>query len=812
MDRTARHRLVLLAVFILCAAANSRAEGWQHIGNIQRVVKLNDGVELTAGKAKVRITAFREGIFRVRVAPDGNFPKDSSWAVIEAPAPPALVIEDAQDSVKLTSGNTLVRVKKTPLLIDFLDAAGNVIVADEPSLPMAWNGAQVHVWKKMPADESYFGLGDKAGPMNRRNRSFTMWNTDEFGWQESSDPLYKTIPFFQGFRRGIAYGIFFDNTWRSSFDFGKNSRDYYSFGSDGGEINYYYFAGPDPKKIVEDYTALTGRMPLPPLWTLGYQQCRYSYYPEKRAYEVVERLREDKIPADTIYFDIDYQQGYAPFTINREYFPHFEKMIADFKAVGIHTILITDLHIKHDPNHGYAPFDSGMKEDVFVKRADGSLYVGPVWPGPSVFPDFTLTRVRDWWGTLYKDFIGMGAAGFWNDMDEPAVFLTPTKTMPLDNVHRTDDGAKHPHTEIHNIFGLENVRATFDGVKKLQPNERPFVLTRAAYAGAQRYAATWTGDNSSTWNHLAMSTPQLLSMGLSGYGMVGDDIGGFAGSPPADLLTRWFEVGAFNPIYRDHTAKGTADQEPWVHGPKHEAIRRRYIEERYRLMPYIYTGIEEMSRTGVPLMRPLFLEYPKADGIAGNDHDFLFGRDLLVAPVTTEMVDAQVVRLPPGDWYDYWTAEKHSSKDQIILQPALDQMPLYVRAGAIVPMQELVQFTEEIPRGPLQLRVYPGPDCNGTLYEDDGHTFAYEKGEVLRVNYSCQASAGEVTVSGEVEKNGYAPWWTSTEVKVFGAASSPKTVKVGGMESHAWSFDDKMHTVTLTVPDALKDWTVEISY
>jgi alpha-glucosidase len=812
MDGITRRLLVVFAVFFSVGQASSLGQGWQHIGNVQRVAKLNDGVELTAGKAKVRITAFREGVFRVRVAPDGNFPKDSSWAVIEGPAPPSVTIEDAPDAVKLIAGNAIVRVKKAPLLIDFLDASGNVIVADEASLPMAWNGTQVHVWKKMPADESYFGLGDKAGPMNRRNRSFTMWNTDEFGWQESSDPLYKTIPFFQGFRKGAAYGIFFDNTWRSSFDFGKESRDYYSFGSDGGEINYYYFAGPDPKKIVEDYTALTGRMPLPPLWTLGYQQCRYSYYPEKRGYEIVERLREDKIPADTIYFDIDYQQGYAPFTINREYFPHFEKMIADFKAVGIHTILITDLHIKHDPNHGYAPFDSGMKQDVFVKRADGSLFVAPVWPGPSVFPDFTLTRVRDWWGTLYKDFVGMGAAGFWNDMDEPSVFLTPTKTMPLDNVHRTDDGAKHPHTEIHNIFGLENVRATFDGVKKLQPNERPFVLTRAAYAGAQRYAATWTGDNSSTWNHLAMSTAQLLSMGVSGYGMVGDDIGGFAGSPTADLLTRWFEVGAFNPIYRDHTAKGTADQEPWVHGPKHEAIRRRYIEERYRLIPYIYTGVEEMSRTGVPLMRPLFLEYPKADGIAGNDHDFLFGRDLLVAPVTTEMLDAQVLHLPPGDWYDYWTAEKHSSQEQIVLQPALDQMPLYVRAGAIMPMQELVQYTEEIPRGPLQLHVYPGPDCRGTLYEDDGHTFAYEKGEVLRVNYSCQESAGEVTVSGRVEKNGYAPWWSNTEVKVFGAASLPKMVRVGGTESHAWSFDDKLHTVTLTVPDALKDWTVEISY
>jgi len=811
MSRILRHYIVL-GIICLFAASSCAAQGWQHIGSVQRVTKLSDGVELVAGKAKVRVTAFREDVFRVRVAPDGNFPKDFSWAVIAEAASPTVKIEDSGDAVKLTAGNTIVRVKKTPLLIDFLDAAGNVIVADEPMLPMAWEGTRIHVWKKMPADESYFGLGDKAGPMNRRNRAFTMWNTDEFGWQESSDPLYKTIPFFQGFRNGTAYGIFFDNTWRSSFDFGKESRDYYSFGADGGEINYYYFAGPEPKKIIENYTALTGRTPLPPLWTLGYQQCRYSYFPEKRAYEIVERLREDKIPADTIYFDIDYQQGYAPFTVNREYFPHFEKMIADFKSVGMHTILITDLHIKKDPDDGYAPYDSGMKQDVFVKRADGSLYVAPVWPGPSVFPDFTLTRVRDWWGGLYKEFVGLGAAGFWNDMDEPAVFLTPTKTMPLDNVHRTDDGAKHPHTEIHNVFGMQNVRATYDGLRKLQGDERPFVLTRAAFAGAQRYAATWTGDNSSTWNHLAMSTPQLLSMGISGYGMVADDIGGFAGTPTPDLLTRWFEVGAFNPIYRDHTAKGTGDQEPWVHGPKHEAIRRKFIEERYRLLPYIYTGIEEMSRTGIPLMRALYLEYPKAEGVAGNDHDFLFGRDFLVAPVTTEMLDAEEIHLPPGDWFDYWTSEKHNSSEAIHLNPALDQMPLYVRAGAIVPMQDLVQYTGQTPNGPLKLHVYPGTECSGSLYQDDGHTYAYQKDEVLRLNYSCQASASSVTVSARVEKNGYKPWWSSTEVKVFGAASLPKSVKAGSSEIHGWSFDEKIHAVTLTVEDGLKDWAVEIQY
>ncbi len=804
-------RITALCGVMLLGATGLVAQGWQHVGAVQKVTKLSDGVELTAGKAKVRVTVFREGMFRVRVAPDGTFPKDFSWAVIEETAPPAVKIEETNDSIKVTAGNATARVKKSPLLIDFLDAAGNVVLADEPGLPMAWNGSRIHVWKKMPEGESYFGLGDKAGPMDRRGRAFTMWNTDWFGWQESSDPLYKAIPFFEGFRKGSAYGIFFDNTWRSSFDFGKESRDYYSFGADGGEINYYYFAGPDPKKIIEDYTALTGKLPLPPFWTLGYQQCRYSYYPEKRAYEIVERLREDKIPADTIYFDIDYQQGNAPFTVNREYFPHFEQMIADFKKVGMRTILITDMHIKQDPDHGYVPYDSGMKQDVFVKKADGAVFVGPVWPGPSVFPDFTLTRVRDWWGGLYKDFVGMGVSGFWNDMDEPAVFL-PSKTMPLDNVHRTDDGAKHPHTEIHNITGLENVRATYDGLRKLQGDERPFVLTRAAYSGAQRYAATWTGDNTSSWNHLGMSTPQLLSMGISGYGMVGDDIGGFAGTPTPDLLTRWFEVGAFNPIYRDHTAKGTGDQEPWVHGPEHEAIRRRFIEERYRLLPYIYTAVEEMSRTGVPLMRALYLEYPKASGIESDDHDFLFGRDLLVAPVTTEKLDAQTVQLPPGDWYDYWTSEKRSSKQPIVLRPELDQMPLYVRAGAIVPMQALVQHTGETPAGGLKLRVYPGSDCGGALYQDDGHTYAYQRGEVLRMKYSCSAGESSVTVTASVEKNGFKPWWNSTEVKVFGAVTLPKSVKVGGQDSHVWSYDEKMHAVTLTVDGGPKDWTVELDY
>ncbi|HYL62207.1 MAG TPA: glycoside hydrolase family 31 protein [Candidatus Methylomirabilis sp.] len=794
------------------ATGGARASGWQHIGNVQRVEKLPDGMELSAGSARVRITAFRDGVIRVRLAPQGAFAKDFSWAVVETANAPAVKIEDGKSEVRMTAGGVVVVVKKSPLLVSFADLSGNVILADEPSLPMAWDGAQIHVWKHMPPEEGYYGLGDKPGPLNHRDRAYTMWNTDFFGWQESDDPLYKAIPFFIGLNKGTAYGVFFDNTHRSSFDFGKESRDYLSFGAEGGELNYYFIAGPQPKKVVEEFTALVGRTPLPPLWTMGYQQSRYSYYPEARAREIVQTLREKKIPADAIYLDIDYQEGYAPFTINREYFPHFEQMIGDFRKQGMRTVLITDLHIKKDPGHGYAPYDSGMKEDVFVKNADGSVYVGKVWPGDSVFPDFTLTRVRDWWGGLYKNFVDMGVAGFWNDMNEPSVFFTPTKTFPLDVRHHLDDGTWLDHRAIHNVFGMQNVRATHDGLLKLRPDERPFVLTRAAYAGTERYAATWTGDNSATWNHIGMSVPQIMNLGLSGYALVGADVGGFAGSPPADLLTRWYELGAFYPIYRDHAAKGTADHEPWASGPEQEGIRERYIELRYRLLPYIYTAMEETSRTGVPLMEPIFLEYPEAQDLYGQDHTFLFGRDLFVAPVVSERLDAEEFRLPPGDWFDFWTGAKHSSNEQISLHPALDETPLYVRAGAIVPMQPVVQSTNDKPDGPLELRVYPGGDCRGSLYQDDGISFAYQKGDFLRVKFSCQVSSSALTITSSLEKNAFQPWWNSTELEIQGMAVEPKEVRVGDQQFHDWRYDRQTHVVSLTVPDALRNWIVRVDF
>jgi alpha-glucosidase len=770
------------------------------------------GITLQTTLGALAITAVNDHVVRVRAG--RNLTKDFSWAVVPgANAPTAKVtVTDEGASISVATQAVRVRIERDPLRLAFLDAAGRVVSEDAPGRPLSLGPNGFRVEKAMPADEHYFGLGDKAGPLDRRDMAFSNWNTDAYAWQESTDPLYKTIPFFLALRKGRAHGIFLDDTWRSWFDFGKQARDAYAFGADGGDLDYYFIDGPDPKAVLARYADLTGKAPLPPLWSLGYQQCRYSYYPEARVYEIARAFREKKIPADVIYLDIDYQKDNRPFTVDRERFPHFEKMIADLGRDGFKIIAITDLHLAKAP--GYKPYDEGLAGDHFVHAADGSVYVGKVWPGDSVFPDFTWAPARAWWGTLYADFVGKGIAGFWNDMNEPSVFWEQ-KTMPLDVVHRVDSGGTTTHREAHNVFGMQNSRATYDGLLALQPNRRPVVLTRATYAGGQRFAASWTGDNSSTWNHYRLSIPTLLNLGLSGYAFVGDDIGGFRGSPPPELLTRWIELGAFNPIFRDHTEKGTLDQEPWVHGAEHEAIRRRYIEARYRLLPYVYTLAEEASRTGVPLMRPYWLEHPEAEDFYTRSGLFLFGPDLLVEPKLEETMDATETVVPPGVWYDYWTGARVASapaKQPPKAVPALGELRVLARGGAIIPHAPLVQSTSETPKGPLELRVFPGPRCAGALYLDDGTTFDYRKGASLRVPLTCEETGDGVTVRVGAAEGAFTPWFSSVTFVVAGAAGKPKQVTIADKPTRDFTYDAARKLVTITAPYARTGQTVTVTY
>jgi alpha-glucosidase len=803
---------------------------------------LANGVEIKSGTAVMQVTALRDDLLRVRVGANGKLPEDASWAVLPASRTATVQVkpESNEKSVGFATAKLRVTIERQPLAMTVTDLAGNVIVQDLPEHPVEFHGAEFRIYKHSPEDEHYFGLGDKPGPLDRRNEAFTDWNTDAFGWQESSDPIYKSIPFFMTFQKGIAGGVFLDNTWRVSFDFNKELRDGYSFGAPDGPLDYYILYGPAPKDVVRAWAWMTGPTPLPPLWTLGYQQSRYSYYPETEVRRIADRLRSERIPSDVIWLDIDYQLKNRPFTVDPDKFPHFDQMIQDLKAEHLRSVIITDLHVAKLPNQGYKPYDEGLAGGHFVKNPDGSVYTGVVWPGPAVFPDFTQKKSRDWWGTLYSDFVSKGVAGFWNDMNEPAVFEVASKTMPDDVRHRIDEPGFQKrnanHLEIHNVFGMENSRGTFEGVRRLAPDVRPFVMTRASYAGGQRYAATWTGDNSSTWNHLRQTTPQLINLGLSGFGLSGADVGGFAGSPQPELLTKWLEIAAFHPIDRDHTSMGTNPQEPWENGTTKDLdLRRKYIETRYRLISYLYTTAEEMSRTGIPMMRPLFLEFPDASRDKhpidlNTNNEFLIGPDLLIAPSPyPDMLDDYQAVLPPVGWYDFWTGQPlrfgvqagrvgndnvPDNDLQITLHNRVDTVPVFARAGSIIPMQPLVQSTMIKPEGPLTLRVYPpqrqSGACEGSLYLDDGVSYAYQKGDFLRLKFTCELTSTGVTLKIGAREGSFVPWWTQFSVEVYGATKSATANAAGAViESN---FDSEHHRVTALVPDSGKEINLAVTY
>ncbi len=512
-------RAGLLPALLAFVVATAPAQ-WHSIGAVDRELSRDkDAITLKSGQAVVEVQCLSPSIVRVRMNPSGTFHSDRSWAVVGQPMahPTVRFLENATQYTLSTTGIG-VAITKNPLRIIILDSSGTVISQDDPVKGMAWSGNEVRAWKSMSSDEHFYGFGEKAGLLDRAQTACTMWNSDIPAYTADTDPLYESIPFFLAVHRGTVYGLFLDNTFRSSFDMGKESHNAYSFGAEGGDLDYYVFAGSDPKHILTEYTELVGHMPLPPLWSLGYQQCRWSYPTEQRVREIAAGFRSRSIPCDVIYLDIDYMDGYRIFTFNKKNFPDPKKLTADLGLEGFKVAVIVDPGIKTDSSYG--AFASGLAEDVFLRRPDGSLYTGKVWPGICAFPDFTSGKARTWWGNNFKVLVDAGIRGWWNDMNEPSVFDVPTKTIDRDVVHR-DDGTPATHAEDHNIYGMEMTRGTYDGVRRLLPDERPFVLTRASYAGGWRYAAAWTGDNVSSWEHLNLAVSMCLNLSISGQPFVG---------------------------------------------------------------------------------------------------------------------------------------------------------------------------------------------------------------------------------------------------------------------------------------------------
>ncbi|HSR34466.1 MAG TPA: TIM-barrel domain-containing protein, partial [Anaerolineae bacterium] len=491
----------------------------------------------------------------------------------------------------------------------------------------------------------------------------------------------------------------------------------------------------------------------------------------ERVRELAAEFRQRRIPCDVIHLDIHYMDGYRIFTWSRDRFPDPPRLLAGLREQGFRVISIIDPGVKVDP--GYHVHDEGLAHDAFCKLPDGTLFRGPVWPGECYFPDFTDPKTRFWWGGLYRPLLEAGVAGFWNDMNEPAIF---GGTMP-ENLPHSYEGQGALHGEMHNVYGLQMARATAEGLRRLRPQERVPLITRAGYAGLQRYALVWTGDNHSTWTQLRLGVSMCLNLGLSGVPFCGPDVGGFASDCDGELLTRWTQIGALTPFFRNHSALGTDQQEPWVFGEPYESICRRWIELRYELLPYIYTAAWQAAQSGLPMMRPLSLAFADDAHTHSLDDQFLLGDALLVAPIGYPGQISRRVYLPGGSWYDFWTG--HRLSGEITAEAPLERMPLYVRAGSVLPMGPVMQHTGEWPPEILHLHVYPG-NGESWLYEDDGHSLAYQSGEFQVTRFVCESTAdGSVTLRRNVQGQ-FDPGFERFEIIIRGLEAVPRQVLVDG--------------------------------
>ena len=722
-----------------------------------------------ANDVQLKVNFLSETIIRFRYALNSqSFESDFSYVLSfsKTLASPQITVTEEITHIALSSSQLICLIDKSDLRIRIIDRTTNQII-NEDGAPVIIRSTimkgteKVQVTKKAQREEHYFGLGDKSCDLDLNGQLLENWNTDAFGFEADTDPLYRSIPFYYGLNNGLAYGIFFHNTHRSYFDFNSNKNYNTSFWAEGGAIDYFFMHGPKLEEVTKKYHQITGLAELPPLWSLGFHQCRWSYYPENRVREIAAEFRARKIPCDAIYLDIDYMDGYRCFTWNEAYFPNPADMINDLAEQGFQTVVMIDPGIKSDDS--YWVYQDGLEKNVFCKRSSGELMIGPVWPQECVFPDFTNPKARSWWEELYRGlYQDCGVSGFWNDMNEPAVFKVNRLTFPDEVVHNYE-GQLADHKRVHNIYGMLMSRSTFEGLKKIKPSKRPFVLTRATFSGGHRYAAFWTGDNLATWEHLRLANIQCQRSSISGYSLVGTDIGGFAETPDGELFLRWVQLGLFHPVFRVHSMgnhEGGAelvdeekvkasedtnrlDQEPWSFGEPYTKYVKAAIELRYRLLGYLYTAFWKYVNEGTPVIKSLSF-YDQSDPIClEREQEFIFGDQILVSPILESMAKSQVVYLPQGNWYHLFSNDYFAGNQKLRLPVRLNTINAFVKAGSILPLTPIKQYTSEMVDELCELYVYYGPNLKITsqYFEDEGEGYGYREGSYLLRTFEFESSA-----------------------------------------------------------------------
>ncbi|KEO81598.1 glycoside hydrolase family 31 protein [Tumebacillus flagellatus] len=719
------------------------------VGDLRDHELSGDTYLFSSDNAVISVQFLTDRLFRFKLTRKSR-PLTLDFSRVIEPAAKAsraeVVFTDGADAFELKTAALTVTLTKAPFAMRVTDARGRVVSEDAEN-GYGWTKEHLLFTTKKSQNENFYGFGEKTGHLNKKGTLQSMWNTDVYAPHVPEiTELYQSIPFFLATRGDLVYGVFLDNPGKTEFDL--NGEDTYKISCHTGDLEYYFLYGPTMKDVVGQYTFLTGRMPIPPKWAIGYHQSRYSYETDLEVRELAQNFRNREIPCDVIYLDIHYMDEYRVFTWHPTRFPQPKKLLSDLRADGFRVVPIVDPGVKKDAK--YIVYREGVTHEHFCKYLEGETYHGVVWPGVSAFPDFTNTATQKWWGEKHAGMIADGIEGIWNDMNEPAIF-NETKTMDLEVMHG-NDGDPKTHGELHNHYGLLMSKATYEGLKEQLGGKRPFVLTRAGYSSIQKYAAVWTGDNRSFWEHLSMSVPMILNMGLSGIAFAGADVGGFAHHSNGELLARWTQVGAFLPYFRNHSAIGFARQEPWSYGEEYEAVIKQYIEMRYVFLPHLYTLFREASVSGMPVVRPLVLEYPQDPKTHNMSDQFLFGDSILIAPIMQPDTDHRAVYLPAGTWIDYHTGEVLEGGRTILAHAPIHVMPMYVKEGAVFATGNVVPHSGV--KQDITFHVYAG---NGSyrFYEDDAETFAYEEGayNLLRVEQRVEGS--QLVLSWTEEHSGY---------------------------------------------------------
>lgn len=788
---------------------------FQFAGDILSYHKYDDRIEFKLANALFNLYVPEDNIIRFRFTNQEEFSSAPSYAVVNSSSVP-FSLKDNPDFFEVTTGQLIVRISKSPCRVSIYDKNLNLINEDEKNFGVSFDQDEVRCFKTLFKDEIFYGLGEKTKGLRKNGEQWTMWNSDTPAYTDKQDPLYQSIPFFIGVRNHKAYGIFFDNTYRSYFNMGASSNRFYWFGADKGELDYYFINGPEIKNVITLYTMLTGRMEMPPMWSLGYQQSKWSYYPESTVKTLAETFRNKQIPCDVIYLDIHYMQDYRVFTWNKERFPEPEKMLSELSDKGFKVITIIDPGVKADTN-GYKIAAEGLKDDLFAKYPDGIVYQGEVWPGWAYFPDFTKKETRTWWGSKNAGLIKQGVAGIWNDMNEPSAW---GQAIP-DIIQFDDNGFGANMKKIHNVYALEMAKSTFESIQGYFPGSRPFILTRAGFSGIQRFAAVWTGDNVASEEHLRLACTMVQGLSLSGVPFCGSDVGGFFDSPSPRLYTRWMQLGAFTPFFRGHTIINTRDQEPWAFGEDVENNVRNIMNLRYELLPFFYNEFYNASQTGIPIVRSMFLNYQEDNECYSDNaqYQFMIGDNLLVAPVLSEYENFRKLYLPEGEWLEWESNKVYDGKQWIIVEAPIEKIPVFIREGAVIPMQSKQNYVGEKKIEELVFRIFPSAKSTYTFYQDDGQSRQYRNGAYLLTQFDIQKNP-QLEIKIETAKGDYNPGIKSYLLNIF-RDTPVKGVTVNGNslnqvpgidelsdKDSGYYYESENNTLTVKIP---KDKSISIS-